>query len=88
MPVRGIGIRDIAEIENISIRKVLSVLITSLHLIQPGQPYCDSLEADELWTYAGKKSNKVWLIYAYHGDTGETVSFVWGKRDLKTAKKN
>ncbi|MDR0612738.1 MAG: IS1 family transposase, partial [Dysgonamonadaceae bacterium] len=32
MPVRGIGIRDIAEIENISIRKVLSVLITSLHL--------------------------------------------------------
>jgi transposase-like protein len=27
MPVRGIGIRDIAEIEKISIKKVLSVLV-------------------------------------------------------------
>jgi IS1 family transposase len=35
----------------------------------------------------GNKSNKVWLIYAYHRDSGETVAFVWGKRDLKTAKK-
>ena len=29
----------------------------------------------------------VWLIYAYHRDTGEIVAFVWGKRNLKTAKK-
>ena len=29
MPVRGIGIRDIAEIKNISIRKVLSVSVNS-----------------------------------------------------------
>jgi IS1 family transposase len=27
------------------------------------------------------------LIYAYHRATGEIVSFVWGKRDLKTAGK-
>jgi IS1 family transposase len=24
------------------------------------------LEVDELWTYAGNKKNKVWLIYACH----------------------
>jgi IS1 family transposase len=34
----------------------------------------------------GKKSNRVWLIYACHRDSGEIVAFVWGKRDLKTAR--
>ena len=38
-------------------------------------------------TYVGKKSNKIWLIYAYHKDTGEIVAYVWGKRDIKTAEK-
>jgi hypothetical protein len=86
MLVRGIGIRDIAEIENISIKKVLSELIRSRHMIRPKQPYYDCLEVDEFWTYVGKKSNKVWLIYAYHRDSGEIVAFVWGRRDLKTAR--
>ena len=35
MPVRGIGIRDIVEIENISIRKVLSILVNFRHSIRP-----------------------------------------------------
>jgi transposase-like protein len=39
MLVRGVGIRDIAEIEKISIKKVLSVLVNSRHLIQPKQQY-------------------------------------------------
>ena len=26
-------------------------------------------------------------MYAYHRESGETVAYVWGKRDLKTAKK-
>jgi IS1 family transposase len=86
MFVRGIGIRDISEIEKISIKKVLSVPVNSRHLIQLKQPYYDCLEADEFWTYVGKKSHKVWLIYAYHRESGETVAFVWGKRDLKTAR--
>jgi IS1 family transposase len=43
------------------------------------------LEVDEFWTYVGKKSNKVWLVYAYQRETGEIVAFVWGKRNLKTA---
>jgi IS1 family transposase len=42
---------------------------------------------DEFWTYVGEKKNKVWLIYAYDRESGEIVSFVWGKRDLKTARK-
>jgi IS1 family transposase len=87
MPVRGTGIRDIAEIENISTKKVLSVLVHSRHMIRPKQPYYDCLEADEFWVYVGKKSRKVWLIHACHRDSGEIVAFVWGKRDFKTAKK-
>jgi IS1 family transposase len=87
MSVRGIGIRDISVIECISIRKVLSVLRKSTHTIKPRESYYEQLEVDEFWTYVGKKQNKVWLIYAYNRVSGEIVGFVWGKRDLKTAKK-
>jgi hypothetical protein len=34
------GISDIAAIEKISIKKILSVLTGSRHLIQPKQQYC------------------------------------------------
>jgi IS1 family transposase len=87
MLVRGIGIRDISEIEGISIKKVLSVLVNSNRIITPKQQHYDALEVDEFWTYVGNKQNKQWLIYAYHRDTGEIVAYVWGKRDYKTAKK-
>jgi IS1 family transposase/transposase-like protein len=87
MPVRGVGIRDIAEIEGISIKKVLSVPVSSKHTVKPRQSHYDNLEVDEFWTYVGEKANKVRLIYAYHRATGETVAFVWGKRNKKTAKK-
>jgi len=84
--VRGIGIRDIAEIEKISIKKILSVLVNSNHILTPKQNHYDSLEVDEFWTYVGNKKEKKWLIYAYHRNSGEIVAFVWGKRNFKTAK--
>ena len=87
MLVRGIGIRDIAVINGISINKVLSVLVKSTHTIKPKLSYYDYLEVDGFWIYVGNKKNKVWLIYAYHRDTGEIVGFAWGKRNLKTARK-
>ena len=87
MLVRGIGIIDIAIIEKISIKKVLSTLVNSNHILKPKQSHYDSLEVDEFWTYVGNKKNKQWLIYAYHRASGEIVAFVWGKRNLKTAKR-
>ena len=87
MLVRGIGIRDVADIETVSENKVLSVLVNSNYIITPKQQHYDSLEVDEFWTYVGNKKNKVWLIYAYHRATGEIVGYVWGKRNYKTAKK-
>ena len=87
MLVRGVGVRYIAVIEDISIRKVLSVLAKSHRTITPKQRHYDSLEVDEFWTYAGNKKNRQWLIYAYHRASGEIVAWVWGRRDLKTARK-
>ncbi|KAA6329589.1 hypothetical protein EZS27_021619 [termite gut metagenome] len=87
MPVRGVGIRDISEIEKVSINKVLSVLVRSNHTIKPEQSHDDKLEVDELWTCVVNKKNIVWLIYAYHRVTGEIVAYIWGKRNLKTARK-
>ena len=63
MLVRGVGIRDISEIEDISPDKVLSVLASSHAVITPQKDYYECLEVDEFWTYVGSKSNKVWLIY-------------------------
>ena len=49
------------------------MLVSSNHTIKPRQSHYDSLEVDEFWTYVGNKKNKMWLIYAYHRATGETV---------------
>ena len=87
MLVRGTGIRDIRVILQISIKKVLKTLTSTHYEITPGTNHYNCLETDGFWTYVGRKSNKVWLIYAYHRETGEIVAYVWGKRDLKTAKK-
>ena len=70
MLVRDIGIRDVYVIEDISIKKVLSVLVKSSYIIiKPQQPHYDSLEVDQFWTYVGNKSNKVWF-YVYHKSRG------------------
>jgi IS1 family transposase/transposase-like protein len=87
MLVRGIGIRDIAEIEKVSTKKVLSVLVNSRHLIQPRKQYYDCLEVDELWTYVGRKSRKIWLITLTIEKQVKSLRLVCRKRDLKTAGK-
>jgi IS1 family transposase len=87
MLVRGIGVRDISVILKISVKKVLKTLKSAKYQIKPARKYYDCLETDEFWTYVGRKTNKVWLIYAYHRESGEIVAYVWGKRDLKTVEK-
>jgi transposase-like protein len=74
MRVRGMGIRDISTVLNASVGKVLKSLKSGTDTIKPKQAYYDRLEADEFWTYAGRKEHKVWLVYAYHCETGK----LWG----------
>jgi len=45
MLVRGVGIRDVSDIEDISVKKVLSVLVNSKQIITPKQLHYDSLAA-------------------------------------------
>ena len=84
MLVRGNGVRDISTILKISVKKVLKTLVSTKYELTPKRKHYDRLEIDEFWTYVG---NKVWLIYAYHRESGEIVTYVWGKRNLKTAEK-
>jgi IS1 family transposase len=53
----------------------------------PKRRHHAKLEVDEFRIYVGKKKNKLCLIYAYDRETGEIVSYVWSKRNLKTAGK-
>ncbi|MHB9293466.1 putative IS1 family transposase ISPa14 [Hollandina sp. SP2] len=87
MLVRGVGIRDIGILLQISITTVVKVVTSTTYRIKPKHPHYDCLEIDEFWMYAGEKKNNVWLIYAYHRESGEIVAYVWVKRDLKRAKK-
>ena len=59
MLVRGCGITDIAEIEEVSIKKVLSVLTGTHVVLEPKKAHYDQLEVDEFWTYVGKKKKKI-----------------------------
>jgi IS1 family transposase/transposase-like protein len=87
MLVRAVGIRDISVILGICITKVLKTLKSTKYEIKPAKKHYECLEIDEFWTYVGNKTNKIWLLYAYDRESGEIVAYVWGKRDLKTAKK-
>jgi serine kinase of HPr protein (carbohydrate metabolism regulator) len=51
MLVRGIGIRDIGAVLQISITKVLKVLKSTEYRIKPKQTHYDRLEIDEFRTY-------------------------------------
>lgn len=86
MLVRGVGVRDIAVIENVSVNKILKTIEKSNYEIIPRQKHYKRIEIDEFWTYVQKKSNKIWLIYAYCRKNNEIIAYVWGKRDLATAK--
>lgn len=66
---------------------MLRTLSQSKYQLQAQQSHYETLEIDEFWTFVGNKQNKQWLIYAYHRETGEIVAYIWGKRDLATAKR-
>ncbi len=85
MTVRGCGIRDIAAITGYSKDKVQAALKRHEFEPFPKQKHYPTLEIDEFWTFVGNKSNKVWLVYAYHRESGEIVAYVWGKRNLASS---
>jgi DNA processing protein len=85
MLVQGIGTRDISAILGIRPKKVLNVLASTKYRLKPKRKHDKRLKIAEFLRYEGNKKNKVWLIYIYHREKKEIVSFVWGKRELKAA---
>jgi len=84
---RGCGVRDIAVMLWISAWKVLKTLTVAKYALKTKRKRYDCLEVDEFWTYVGRKKNRKCLIYAYYRETREIVAYVWGKCDLKTARR-
>ena len=84
MIARRCGIRDICAITGYSKGKVQRTIARSNYIHRPKKQHYSELEIYEFHTFIGNKKNKVWLQYAYERESGEIVSFVWGKRDLHT----
>jgi hypothetical protein len=58
MLIRGIGIRDIGAVLQISITKVLKILKSTKYQIKPKQTRYDCLETDEFSTHVGEKEEQ------------------------------
>ncbi|WP_449387859.1 IS1 family transposase [Chryseobacterium lineare] len=83
----GLGIRSISRILYISTTTLLKRIINiSAFIVQPGIPFYQSYELDEMRFYIGNKSNQMWLAYAIDKITKKIVSFHVGKRTNKTLK--
>ena len=66
----GSGIRDIRAISGVSFALIYKIIGGLRYGHEPLRDFYDVLEVDEFWTYVGKKDRKVWLIYAYHRESG------------------
>ncbi|SUV62920.1 transposase [Acinetobacter baumannii] len=78
--VRGSGIRDIAEVERISIGKVLRTLTESTYEIQPQQSHYESLEVDEFWNFVGNKRINNGLFTPIIEKQVKLLLMFWGKQ--------
>jgi hypothetical protein len=85
--VRGTGIRDIRAIFLVSFAVIYKILNGLKYSYVPKKKYYHILEIDEFWTYVAKKTNKIWLIYAYDRETGEIVAHVWGEKGSQDGEK-
>ncbi|MDO5106616.1 MAG: IS1 family transposase, partial [Capnocytophaga sp.] len=71
-------------IEQVSIKKVLSVLVSFNRQIKPKELFYNLLQVDKLWTFVGEKKNKRQLIYVYSSEKKEVVG---GNGEIETRKR-
>ncbi len=81
----GVGIRSVARVLQISTTTVLKRILSIAKKTQPptlffGKTY----EVDELNTFIGNKSRRIWVVCALERDTRKIVRFAIGKRTNKT----
>lgn len=81
----GVGIRSIARLLQISTTTVLKRILTIAKKTQPPILSFDkTYEVDELNTFIGNKSRRIWVVCALERDTRKIVRFAIGKRTNKT----
>jgi insertion element IS1 protein InsB len=96
MALNGSGIRDTARVLGISKDTVVSELKKQTELEPINRPFLDRLtdparpillarveeaEADEMWSFVGKKAAPRWLWQALDHRTGTVLAYVFGRRE-------
>lgn len=97
MALNGSGIRDTARVLGICTETVISELkkkeksLQSVNLkllgnngkedVEVDIVKVEEAEADEMWSFIGKKKNQRWLWHAIDHRTGEVLAYVFGKHN-------
>jgi insertion element IS1 protein InsB len=96
MALNGSGIRDTARVLGISKDTVVSELKKQTEIEPINRPFLDRLtdparpillarveeaEADEMWSFVGKKAAPRWLWQALDHRTGTVLAYVFGRRE-------
>lgn len=85
----GCGIRSIGRILDISpvtvLRRILKISkkVSRPYLIYFGKSY----QVDELFTYIGRKENRICIAYSIEEKTGNVIDFVVGRRNKTNLRK-
>ena len=81
----GCGIRSIARLLGICCKTVQSRILNCCLLInKPSILLNQTYEVDELCTYIGNKSNRIWVAYSYCQGSKTVVDFIVGSRNKTT----
>lgn len=78
----GLSMRGIARIMNIALSTVIRKIREAGEILSKPVRWVSRhvYEIDELWTFVGKKSNEVWVMYAFDRTAKEVVNFQVGAR--------
>ena len=95
MAVNGSGIRDTARVLKVSATTVMSTIKKACNLVKVNYRYLENqtnlsvslfkleVEADEQWSFVGKKANQRWLWFAIEHISREVLAFTFGSREDK-----
>jgi hypothetical protein len=73
MLLRGSGVIDISATLLVSVGAVLRLILKwgkSVE-VKPQKKRYSRVQIDEMWSFVGKKSKKVWILYAYCSESKE-----------------
>ncbi|MBL4861984.1 MAG: IS1 family transposase [Crocinitomicaceae bacterium] len=85
----NIGVRGIARLMGVSPTQIVRCLLQLASLVKRPDyyEYGQEYELDEIWSYAGKKKNECWIVWAINRRTRVVVDFVVGSRTKNTVNK-